>query len=91
MSKIRDTLAPSTIGEEIYQLWMEYETKSSPEARIVKDLDKFEMILQAYEYESAQNLTLQSFYDSTKDQFSHPQIKQWVEHLYERRKNLHNK
>jgi putative hydrolase of HD superfamily len=91
MKKIKDTLAPSSIGEELYQLWLEYETKSSLEARIVKDLDKFEMILQAFEYEESQNLTLQSFYDSTKDQFSHPQVKSWVEQLYERRKVLQNK
>ena len=29
----------------------EYETGLTPEAMLVKDLDKFEMILQAYEYE----------------------------------------
>lgn len=29
----------------------EYETGTSAEAMVVKDLDKFDMILQAYEYE----------------------------------------
>ena len=38
-------------GEEILELWDEYEAQETPEARFVKDLDKFDMILQAAEYE----------------------------------------
>ena len=34
---------------QITDLWLEYETCSSPEARVAKNLDKFEMILQADE------------------------------------------
>lgn len=46
----------SLLGEtpqscEIRDLWQEYEDVSSPEANLVKDLDKFEMIVQALEYE----------------------------------------
>ncbi|KAI3739676.1 hypothetical protein L2E82_30087 [Cichorium intybus] len=37
--------------EEIYELWMEYEENSTNEAKVVKDFDKIEMILQALEYE----------------------------------------
>lgn len=33
------------------ELWMEYENKTTKEARIVKDFDIFEMLLQANEYE----------------------------------------
>ncbi|EGG13913.1 HD domain-containing protein 2 [Cavenderia fasciculata] len=50
MIKIKDTLG-SSAGEEIYQLWQEYEDATSNEALLVKDFDKFEMILQALEYE----------------------------------------
>ena len=32
-------------------LWAEYEEATSPEALFVKDLDKYEMIVQAFEYE----------------------------------------
>ena len=34
------------VGEEIYNLWQEYEECSSPEARFVKALDKLEVRLQ---------------------------------------------
>ncbi|KAI3763461.1 hypothetical protein L2E82_13333 [Cichorium intybus] len=38
-------------AEEIYELWMEYEENSTNEAKVVKDFDKVEMILQALECE----------------------------------------
>jgi putative hydrolases of HD superfamily len=39
------------VAQEIAQLWQEYEDATTPEALLVKDLDKFEMIVQAMEYE----------------------------------------
>ena len=39
------------LGSELAQLWREYEDQSTPTAMIVKDIDKFEMLVQAYEYE----------------------------------------
>lgn len=36
---------------EMASLWHEYEEAKTPEALFVKDLDKFEMIVQALEYE----------------------------------------
>jgi putative hydrolase of HD superfamily len=36
---------------EIKDLWLEYEAASSQTAILCKDIDKFEMIMQAYEYE----------------------------------------
>jgi putative hydrolase of HD superfamily len=39
------------MAQEIVGLWQEYEDAQTPEALFVKDLDKFEMIVQALEYE----------------------------------------
>jgi putative hydrolase of HD superfamily len=39
------------MAQEITSLWQEYEDAATPEALLVKDLDKFEMIVQALEYE----------------------------------------
>ncbi|KAF3452886.1 hypothetical protein FNV43_RR03319 [Rhamnella rubrinervis] len=52
-------------AKEIGDLWMEYEENSSPEAKIVKDFDKVEMILQALEYENEQGKDLDEFFQST--------------------------
>lgn len=45
----------------------EYEGQSSPEARLVKQFDLLEMILQAHEYEELEGAPgrLQEFFDST--------------------------
>lgn len=86
-------LAGGEAGKELYALWEEYENQTSQEAKFVKDVDRFEMILQAYEYESEEKRTkeLQQFYDSTHGKFNHPIVKQWVEDLYKLRNSTGNK
>ncbi|KAF4319295.1 hypothetical protein BBO99_00004819 [Phytophthora kernoviae] len=76
-SKLGDT--PS--AAEIRELWAEYEAGSTEEAKMVKDFDKFEMILQADDYERAQNIPLGDFFQSTKDKFRTPLVQSWVEEL----------
>lgn len=39
------------VAAEIQELWLEYEDCTSEEAKVVKDFDKLEMIVQADEYE----------------------------------------
>lgn len=41
------------LGVELYELWQEYEGQETIEALYCKDIDKFEMVMQAYEYERA--------------------------------------
>uniref|UniRef100_A0A452R7F1 5'-deoxynucleotidase HDDC2 n=1 Tax=Ursus americanus TaxID=9643 RepID=A0A452R7F1_URSAM len=76
-------LLPEDLRKELYELWEEYETQSSAEAKFVKQLDQCEMILQASEYEDLENRPgrLQDFYDSTAGKFSHPEIVQLVSEL----------
>uniref|UniRef100_A0A0B7ACJ9 5'-deoxynucleotidase HDDC2 n=1 Tax=Arion vulgaris TaxID=1028688 RepID=A0A0B7ACJ9_9EUPU len=70
---------------EVYQLWLEYENQSSPEAKFVKDLDKFEMLFQAYEYENqySRPKELQEFFDHTRDKytFSTELVEGWTKEL----------
>ncbi|XP_046343597.1 5'-deoxynucleotidase HDDC2-like isoform X3 [Haliotis rufescens] len=62
------SLVEESVGQEIYSLWQEYEDQSSKEAEFIKDIDRFEMILQAFEYEQMDMKPryLQDFFDSTK-------------------------
>lgn len=46
-------LVDEEIGNEIYNLWLEYEKGETPESQLVKQIDKFEMALQAYQYEKS--------------------------------------
>ncbi|KAL5107508.1 5'-deoxynucleotidase HDDC2 [Taenia crassiceps] len=71
---------PSDIGSELFNLWKEYEERKTPEAVVCKDLDKFEMILQAYEYElEAQRPGwLEEFFESTESNFANACVREWV-------------
>lgn len=86
MKKIVNLLG-SKQGEYVYELYKEYESKETKEAKFVKELDRFDMVLQAYEYERNQNRpgTLQEFFDNTRGKFNHPLIKNMITELETRR------
>jgi putative hydrolase of HD superfamily len=77
------------IGKEIFDLWWEYENATTPEAKVVKQLDKFEMIFQATQYEKAQGHNLQEFFESARGQITHPQLLEWANELEKRRTTAH--
>jgi putative hydrolase of HD superfamily len=52
MEEIRKIVG-DPLGKELYELWNEYEELETPEALYCKDIDKFEMVMQCYEYEKA--------------------------------------
>ncbi|XP_054900201.1 HD domain-containing protein 2 [Poeciliopsis prolifica] len=81
------SLLPDGLKQEIYALWEEYESQSSPEARLVKQFDLLEMIIQAHEYEELEGTPgrLQEFFDSTAGRFHHPDVLQLVSSLNEQR------
>ncbi|KAJ2079997.1 hypothetical protein H4R24_003400 [Coemansia sp. RSA 988] len=87
MQKIVQSLNNSSVAQEIESLWLEFEDNETSEANLVHDLDKCEMIQQAMEYEVSDGKQLDSFFESTKDIFTHPQVKAWVEEIYRRRKS----
>ncbi|CAI9098634.1 OLC1v1035313C1 [Oldenlandia corymbosa var. corymbosa] len=73
-------------AKEITDLWNEYEDSTSLEAKIVKDLDKVEMILQALEYENEQGKNLDEFFQSTAGKFQTDVGKAWASEIVKRRK-----
>ncbi|KAL0076636.1 HD domain-containing protein [Phycomyces blakesleeanus] len=85
MDGFQTLLGDTDMAQEITGLWNEYEEAITPEALLVKDLDKFEMIVQALEYEKSDGKNLQSFFDSTQGKFMHPVVKAWAEALYAER------
>ncbi|XP_043711473.1 5'-deoxynucleotidase HDDC2 isoform X2 [Telopea speciosissima] len=76
-------------ANEIGELWMEYEENSSPEAKVVKDFDKVEMILQALEYESEQGKDLDEFFQTTAGKFQTDIGKAWASEIVSRRRKEH--
>ncbi|XP_074604355.1 5'-deoxynucleotidase HDDC2-like isoform X2 [Brevipalpus obovatus] len=45
------SLLPSSVSSNFMELFREYEEQSTPEAKLTKELDRFEMVLTAFEYE----------------------------------------
>ncbi|KIP02733.1 hypothetical protein PHLGIDRAFT_20410 [Phlebiopsis gigantea 11061_1 CR5-6] len=81
-----EMLHDSPAAQRILALWEEYEAGESAEARFVKDLDRFEMASQAFEYEKNHGMkTLQPFFDSSLPSIRHPEVKQWGENLISER------
>lgn len=77
-------------GKRMMELFEEYEHGESPESRFVKDLDRLDMVMQAFEYEKRDNCLLkhQEFFDSTEGKFNHPFVKKLVNEIYEQREQL---
>ncbi|GMH38385.1 hypothetical protein BSKO_06269 [Bryopsis sp. KO-2023] len=86
IAEIKETLGNDThAADEIEEIWKEYESATTPEARFVKDLDKLEMVLQAHEYESDQGKDLSKFFKSTEGRFQTDTGKAWAAEVVSRR------
>jgi putative hydrolase of HD superfamily len=93
MEEMEMLIDDETSRREIKGLWEEYEANETPEALMVKDLDKFEMILQAKEYKKRQpgkssfinstELDLSTFFESTRGKFTTEYVKKLVKELEE--------
>ena len=83
------TAALGARGEEVLALWEEYEAGESAEARLVKDMDKLEMIAQAQEYETSGNTgrggDLEEFFESTRGRYRTAKGEAWSEEIERRR------
>lgn len=78
LKNILEDLGSPDIAKEIYDLWIEYEDGTSKEAQLARELDKFEMIVQANEYEEQTGKRLERFFTSTQDSFAHPEVLSWA-------------
>ncbi|CAF1402271.1 unnamed protein product [Adineta steineri] len=79
------SLLPADVGREIFSLFNEYADQKTNEATLVKDLDIFDMLLQAYEYEKLQcdNGFLEDFFKSSSDKIKTDIIQKWLKQLIE--------
>jgi putative hydrolase of HD superfamily len=93
MEQIQSMLGPMLGGDEILDLWKEYEEGSTTEAKLLKDLDKIEMILQAQEYEAegSSEKSLDQFFTSTEGKWRTEIGRAWAEEIVSRRKKSEDK
>ncbi|CCD25525.1 5'-deoxynucleotidase NDAI_0F02070 [Naumovozyma dairenensis CBS 421] len=73
-------------GNEIMEYWLEYEEVRTLEGRYVKDIDKFEMLLQCFEFEKQYNgeKNLQEFFTAV-DLIKTEEVKSWTDDLVKQR------
>jgi putative hydrolases of HD superfamily len=89
---VTDDGSTNSVGEEILNLWEEYEAGQTLEAKLVKDMDKLEMILQALEYEQdgKNGKSLDGFFDGTRDNWRTPIGQAWGKEIEARRQHSAN-
>jgi len=66
-------------GQEFVDLWEEFEAGESPEARLVRQLDRLEMALQALVYEKQGHRNMSSFFHSAEEAVRSPELKELLE------------
>ena len=68
---------PESIKLQYAQIWEEYQKQESPESKIVRQIDKLEMALQAkmYQNEGSPKDSVESFFKSAEEGITHPKLK----------------
>ena len=69
---------PDAIKLQYAQIWEEYQKQESPESKIVHQIDKLEMALQAkmYQKEGSPKDAIESFFKSAENEITHPKLKE---------------
>ena len=83
MEKIFEPLG-ETNRKYFVERWVELEKGECLESLLVKDLDKLEMIQQAFEYEKTHTVDLSEFYTCIQSMKTEV-VKKWAEELIEER------
>jgi len=84
-------LLPGDMRGEIKALWQEFEARSTREAKLVKDLDRLEMSLEALHHARMGEGNLQEFFDVAARDIRTPEIRKIFLKIYEEFKALAEK
>jgi len=72
--------------QEYLELFDEFEENKTKEAQLVKQLDKLEMAIQAYEYEKEHKINLEEFFENSETAIKNPYLKKILSELEKSRK-----
>ncbi len=69
---------PESIKSQYAQIWEEYQKQESPESKIVHQIDKLEMALQAkmYQKDGSSKEAVESFFKSAEEGITHPKLRE---------------
>jgi len=76
---------PDSVKIPYLKIWQEYQENNSPESKIVHQIDRLEMVLQAklYQKEGHSKEKLHSFFESAKIDIVHPKLKELFRKILE--------
>ena len=76
---------PDSVKIQYLKIWQEYQENNSPESKIVHQIDRLEMALQAklYQKEGHPKEKLYSFFESAKIDIVHPKLKELFRKIIE--------
>ena len=76
---------PDSVRTQYLKIWQEYQENNSPESKIVHQIDRLEMVLQAklYQKEGRPKEKLDSFFESAKIDIVHPKLKELFRKILE--------
>ena len=76
---------PDSVRTQYLKIWQEYQENNSPESKIVHQIDRLEMALQAklYQKEGHSKEKLYSFFESAKIDIVHPKLKELFRKILE--------
>jgi len=76
---------PDSVRTQYLKIWQEYQENNSPESKIVHQIDRLEMVLQAklYQKEGHSKEKLYSFFESAKIDIVHPKLKELFKKILE--------
>ena len=80
-----ETLSDLLGDKEMMSLWEEIEENMTPEAKILHQLDKLEIALQALQYEKAGSSNLEEFWTAVDEHVSHPKLREILADIQSKR------
>ena len=82
MNDILETL-PDNIKEQLSESWYEFLESKTLESKLVHEIDKLEMVLQAITYKKSGNFDVNSFLESAKKEIHNPLLKELFRKIIE--------
>jgi putative hydrolase of HD superfamily len=74
---------PDEIKSQYQKLWNEYQNQDSEDAKIVHQLDRLEMALQAKKYHDEGHGDISPFLQSAENEITHPKLKELFRNIME--------
>ncbi len=74
---------PAELKSQYLKIWNEYQQNDSPESKIVHQIDKLEMVLQAKQYvkEGHSIDEMNPFIETARKEITHPKLKELLDHV----------